>query len=290
MKKLRVAVLVTVHNRVDTTIRGLAQLAAVTSQLEDFELTVFLVDDGSTDGTGARVRQMALNIDVTEGTGFLYWNRGMVLAHQSALASGDLFDAYMLYNDDVVLTEKFCDLIAAFRAEDNVIVAGAFAEASTGEVNYSGFLRVSRFRPLAFDRPELVAGELVPVDTFNGNLVLLPAGVFDSLGGLDPIFWHAFGDIDLGLRAQKLGVRSYVFGSPVGYCSRGTSLYDRVRLAGRRERWFLLFGPNAVYGFGQYLRFVGRHGVWGLLPVYAAREAGRRALMLVPGPPRNRMT
>ncbi|CAN1529871.1 COG1216 Predicted glycosyltransferases [Mycobacteriaceae bacterium] len=282
---MRVAVLVTVHNRVETTVRGLVQFALLVRNLDEFEFTVFLVDDGSTDGTAAEVRRLPLDIDIIDGTGSLYWNRGMILAHQSAVSRGEPFNAYMLYNDDTVLTETFCDLIKAFRREGNAIVAGAFTDASTGEVNYSGFLRVSRNRPLAFDRPQLVAGTLVPVDTFNGNLVLLPAEVFDSLGGLDPVFWHAFGDIDLGLRAQKLGIRSYVFGSPVGYCSRGTSLYDRVRVAGRRERWKLLFGRTAIYGFGQYLHFVGRHGVLALLPIYAAREAGRRALMLVPRPP-----
>jgi GT2 family glycosyltransferase len=275
---MRIAVLVTVHNRVTTTVRGLSKLASLTARMsEDFQFSVFLVDDGSTDGTSARVRELPMDMTIVRGSGSLYWNRGMALAYQSARASGRDFDAYMLYNDDVLLDDNFGEFLRLFRDLGNSILVGAFREPATGDISYSGFVRVGRLRPFALLKPELT-GTLVPVDTFNGNLVLIPAKVFETLGGLDPVYTHTYGDIDLGLRAKAIRVRSYVYGSPIGFCERGNSLDERIRAADRRSRWKLLFGYP--HGLGPYLRFARKHGIAVLFPFYAVHETGRRAAKL----------
>jgi GT2 family glycosyltransferase len=276
---MRIAVLVTVHNRVNTTVRGLSKLASLTAGLfEDFQFSVFLVDDGSTDGTSSHVRELPLDISIARGTGSLYWNRGMALAYQNARGSGRDFDAYMLYNDDVLLDDNFGDFLRQFRDLDNSILVGAFREPANGEISYSGFVRVGRMRPFAFLTAELT-GTLVPVDTFNGNVVLIPAKVFETLGGLDPAYTHAYGDIDLGLRAKAIGVQSYVYGSPIGFCERGNSLDERIRAADPRGRWKLLFGYP--HGPGSHLRFARKHGIALFFPIYAVGETARRAAKLL---------
>ncbi|MCG8688965.1 MAG: glycosyltransferase, partial [Desulfobacterales bacterium] len=69
----------TVHNRRDTTLACLKTLFA--QQLpQDVELTVYLVDDGSTDGTGAAVARQYPSVRLIRGNGTLYWNGGMFLA------------------------------------------------------------------------------------------------------------------------------------------------------------------------------------------------------------------
>lgn len=274
-----IAVLVTVFNRVETTVRGLTALRRLAVELTgDCAFKIFLVDDGSTDGTGTRVRDLPLDIEVIEGTGSLYWNRGMSLAFETAQRSGLSFDAYMLYNDDIELNEEFVEFLKAFRElDDNGILVGAFREPVTGEISYSGFSRTGRVRPTSFIKPT-IAGTTVPVDTFNGNLVLIPARVFEALGGLDPHYTHAYGDIDLGLRAKAIGVRSYVYGRPVGSCSRGPSLDDRIRTAAFKDRWKLLFGYP--HGPASHLRFARTHGISLLFPVYVVGEIARRVRKL----------
>lgn len=279
MSAMRIAVLITVHNRAAVTAAGLSRFAELTSGLADeFTFEVFLVDDGSTDDTSSRVREIPLSLTITRGDGSLYWNRGMVLAYQTAVASGLEFDAYMLYNDDVFLSDEFISYLRYFRAHGSGILVGAFAEPGSDDVSYSGYRRLSRLRPLSFQRVEL--GEpVVPVDAFNGNLVLIPAAAFQDLGGLDPAYTHAYGDLDLGLRAKTIGVPSYVYGRVVGTCGRGVPLDDRLRSLGLRARWKLLFGHP--HGLHSYLRFARKHCLVWLLPLYAASESLRRASKLV---------
>ena len=275
---MRVAVLVTVHNRVATTVRGLSKFAELTARLTgEFQFCFFLVDDGSTDGTSLRVRELPLDMTVVRGSGSLYWNRGMALAYESACASDREFDAYMLYNDDVLLDDSFTEFLRAFRDLEDGILVGAFREPATGEISYSGFVRVGRLRPFAFLEPELV-GTLIPIDTFNGNLVLIPAKVFERLGGLDPAYTHAYGDIDLGLRAKAIGVQCYLHGTPVGFCERGNSLDARIRAADLRSRWKLLFGYP--HGPSSHLRFARKHGVTAFFGFYAVGDAARRTAKL----------
>ncbi len=275
---MRIAVLVTVHNRVAVTVRGLSQLASLTSQMtEDFQFRVFLVDDGSTDDTTSCVSALSLDTTIVQGDGSLFWNRGMALAYRTARASSTDFDAYMLYNDDVLLDDNFVHFVRVFRDLENTILVGAFRDPDTDAISYSGFRRLGRARPLAFQKVELT-DLLVPVDAFNGNLVLVPAPVFDRLGGLDPHYTHAYGDLDLGLRAKRAGVNSYVYGSPVGTCKRGKSIDERVRVANISDRWRLLFGHP--HGLRSYLRFARKHSSAPLVPIYAIHESGRRAAKL----------
>ncbi len=49
------------------------------------ELSVYLVDDGSSDGTGDAVRQAYPSVSVIRGDGTLFWNRGMRKAWEDAL-------------------------------------------------------------------------------------------------------------------------------------------------------------------------------------------------------------
>lgn len=282
MSAMQIAVLVTVHNRADVTVAGLTQLAMLSRRLQgEFNFHVFLVDDGSTDDTARRVREIDLDLTLIRGSGSLYWNRGMALAYESCRASGAKFDAYMLYNDDVLLDDNFVDFMLQFSKDSSNILVGAFREPGTADISYSGFVRVARLRPFAFVNPELDR-TLVPVDTFNGNVVLVPAAVFDALGGLDPKYTHAYGDLDLGLRAKAMGVSSYVFGVPIGACERGSSLAKRVATSDLRTRWRLLFG--FPHGPRSYLRFVRKHGIAPLFPVYAVGEIARRLAQLFQRP------
>lgn len=278
LSAMQIAVLVTVHNRADTTVQGLSRLSQLAEAMAtEFQFVVFLVDDGSTDGTASRIRDIPLDLRITQGTGSLYWNRGMSLAYTAARDSGQHFDAYMLYNDDVLLNENFVEFLRVFRDLQDSILVGAFREPHSDTISYSGFVALGRLRPFALLIPQLT-DSLVPVDTFNGNAVLIPAQIFDELGGLDPKYTHSYGDIDLGLRAKAAGVRSFIYGDPIGVCGRGKSVDERIRAAGIRDRWSLLFGYP--HGPSSYLRFVRKHGVREFLPIYALHEVTRRGRKL----------
>ena len=79
--KPRIAVLMACHNRVVTTLCCLERL--FNNNLADID--VWLVDDGSSDGTETRVRERFPSVNVIKGTGNLYWARGMRLAWEKAI-------------------------------------------------------------------------------------------------------------------------------------------------------------------------------------------------------------
>jgi GT2 family glycosyltransferase len=280
MNSLRLAVLITCHNRVDTTILALSMLYAQVKAAPNLTMIIFLVDDGSTDGTGSQVRAKFPTVNVIEGDGSLYWNGGMCRAYEAARVSDAAFDAYLLLNDDVILEPEFLNFLSSFANRPNEILVGSFRSEVTDAVTYSGFNRSSTFRPFTFEVPQLSPGR-TQVDTFNGNAVLIPASIFEKLGGLDPAYKHALGDLDFGLRAKAAGIPSFVHFPTVGICERGPSLDERIVQLPLRKRAKLAFGfPN---GIGPYMTFAGRYGRRGLLPVYLMHTLLQRAKKVLIG-------
>ena len=90
---MKIATLLTFFNRKDKTLSCLESLFKVCklynekSSSESIDLSVFLVDDGCTDGTADAIKEKFQDkpIHIIRGTGSLYWCRGMCLAWNSAL-------------------------------------------------------------------------------------------------------------------------------------------------------------------------------------------------------------
>jgi len=71
-----IAVLITCFNRKAKTLESLRLLFAQDLP-PDVSLQVYLVDDGSTDGTGEAIAQTYPQVTILSGTGSLFWNGGM---------------------------------------------------------------------------------------------------------------------------------------------------------------------------------------------------------------------
>lgn len=239
----RVAVLMTCHNRRALTVRCLESLQA---QRSDARVELFLVDDGSADGTAEAVRKAWPDAHLIAGEGSLFWNGGMRLAWETAASAGP-FDHFVWLNDDVVLEPGALGRLLGEAAAlgEAAIVCGSTRVPGTQAVSYGGQRRVRRDRPLRFAVQAPQAGP-IPVDTVSGNIVLVSAAAFARLGNLDPAFVHIFGDLDYGLRAGTAGIPVYAgsgyFGACEGPDMRGTSLDprlprgQRLRLRVREER------------------------------------------------------
>lgn len=219
---LRIAPLLTCHNRRETTLRCLERLFACRLPA-GVELDPILVDDGSTDGTADAVRRRFPHVHVVEGDGSLYWAGGTRLAMLTARERGA--DAHLWLNDDVALyPTALTDLIGTYRevcegSANMAIVAGTMRDPETGALTYGGVRRASRWHPLKF--------ELVPpgpgpreVRTVNGNLVLIPRAVVDAIGVLSEVYVHAIGDFAYGLEARRAGARVWICPGVQGECGR----------------------------------------------------------------------
>ena len=83
---MKIAILMTCHNRRETTLRCLESLALEKRVgVGQWKIDVFLVDDGSTDGTDEAVKATFPKVNVIRGTGNLYWAKGMELAWKTCL-------------------------------------------------------------------------------------------------------------------------------------------------------------------------------------------------------------
>ena len=218
----RLAALLTCHNRKPMT---LACLEALFNQerLSKVTIDVYLVDDGSTDGTAEAVSQSYPQVKILQGDGNLFWNGGTRVAFAEAIKYD--YDYFLWLNNDTFLyPNALSNLLETYqrlrdRGEHRAIVTGSTCDLNTKALTYGGVVRRSPWRPLKFD---LVppGEESKPCDTMNGNCVLIPRDVVQVVGNLEPAFTHYAGDWDYGLRAVQQGCTVWVAPGYVGTCSQ----------------------------------------------------------------------
>ena len=206
---MKLAVLLTCFNRKDKT---LACLDTIYSQCEANELnvTVYLVDDGSTDGTRDAVTLRFPDVVVLSGDGNLFWNGGMRLAWKTALQED--YDYYVWINDDVdMFHDAFHIVFETLEKSTSVngttaVIVGCFCEPNSGRHAYGGLAAKKTFWSLKTTNI-LPNGKMQQCDSFNGNLVLIPRSVVEAVGLLDGRYKHYFGDKDYGFNVYDRGSR-----------------------------------------------------------------------------------
>lgn len=212
--KATVAVLLTVFNRKDVTLKGLSTLYAAMKSVSDrYSFDIYMTNDGCTDGTPEAVKKQFPDVNIVNGDGNLYWSGGMRKAWQAAIDSQEHYDFYLWFNDDATLYEDALEILLsdAENIGNNSIISGAFRDRN-GNVSYGGKDKEG----LLIDASEHNSD----IYFMNGNLVIIPAIVFNRLGVIDPIYSHGLGDWDYGLRAKKAGFRVAISSKFVGVTDR----------------------------------------------------------------------
>lgn len=230
---MTVACLITVHNRRSTTINCLQALFSNTP-LKDVSVDVYLVDDGSSDGTADAIINQFPSVNIIEGTGYLFWNQGMRLAWKTAHEYND-YDFYLWLNDDTVLdSSAMSELFQSYYKgkkiyNKEVLVCGACRNNDHSE-EFSYGIR-DDFGPI-IPKNYVQEGKYM-----NGNIVLIPNEIFKVLGFLSNAYTHYHGDYDYGLRSIEKGFRiittkKYIATCPINegvpdWCNPNISLSKR---------------------------------------------------------------
>lgn len=257
----RIAIIMAVHNRAEVTLRCLRQVADSTFPVPNEN--IFIVDDGSKDGTTARVLQEFPGTNVLTGDGNLFWGKAMAMAEKAAIAHD--VDFLLWLNDDIDMyphaIEHLLNSSPPFAEGPRPIVTGALKYPDAHATSYSGYRRKpSTFGLLRLRRIDPDITQSQEVDTFNGNIVLVPAEHSIQLGGIDDSFTHHYGDLDFGLRARKAGIPNILACGYVGATARNSEAGTfRDNAVSRRRRYENLFGPKGFPPF-EKSRYLRRHG------------------------------
>lgn len=272
----RIEVIATTYNRGEISLRGFTTLFNQHGLSTLFDLHATVVDDGSTDSTPQVLAEnFRDSIRLIPGSGNLFWSRGMALAEAEILFE-DL-DYVLWFNDDVILDpDAISVLLSHAQNNPNSIIIGAMRE-HKGMTAYSGLKRKSK-RPgnLLLVEPTTA---VQTVDTFHGNLVLVPVSVAVQLGGIDPTFEHAYGDIDYGLRAQQLKISCLLAPNTYGQCEpNDLDMAWRNPQLPISQRLSIFFGRKG-YPIRSHIHYNRRHG--GILwPLFVSSGYAKNLLMI----------
>jgi GT2 family glycosyltransferase len=186
---------------------------------------IFLVDNGSTDGSAEYVRAAWPSVIVLETQTNLGFAGGNNVGIRAALAAGA--DAILLLNNDAQLLPAALERLGSALGPDGSNVAAAAPKIlyrSTPEVIWAAGARLDWWRGLAVDRGlnELDVGQYdrpEQVQAATACCLLVRSDAFREVGLLDEGYFMYFEDADFAVRLNKSGRR-------IAYEPRARVLHD----------------------------------------------------------------
>lgn len=259
MKKT-IAVLLTCHNRKDKTFECLTSLNNCIIP-SSFIYDVYLVDDGSTDGTANLVKEKFPKVKILYGNGKLYWAGGMLMAWKESLTIG--YDFYMLLNDDVVLLENVLQSISHTHdyAVNRFGIGGIYVcstlDKRTNNISYGGATIKKKLFKIEYN---LVIPSDVPINCqiTNANILFVCSNVVERIGIFDPKFIHALADYDYSLTVYENNIPLLVCPGVGGYCEYDHGNNWLSANSTIKERIDYLYSPLGL-AYKEYLYYIRKH-------------------------------
>ncbi|WP_097045119.1 glycosyltransferase family 2 protein [Flagellimonas pacifica] len=209
-------------------------------------MSIYLTDDGSTDGTSQAVKTNFPEVNILKGSGELYWAGGMRNSWNEALKGN--YDAYFLLNDD---TNVSMDLFDAIEKTDEFCISnygkggvyiGTTVDAETKKITYGGSVFVNRF--LATMKRLEPQAKPISCHLGNANIMWVSRNVVDTIGILSEGYVHGMADYDYSLMAGKKKLPVLIMPGIVGQCINDhNDPYLRFFKLPLKERFKMLKSP-----------------------------------------------
>ena len=215
----QIAVLMTTHNREDCLQRALESLR-VSAGIAEVVVKVFVANSGSMPTAKfAQDRDSKFSVMDIEATETSFWASSMRLAWQGYKESKFKSDFVLWLNEDTYLDGSGLKTLirVADQGRGEIIVVGS-TRSMNREYSYGGKKRVNCLLILNFGDVMPDVNSVRECLTFNGNCVLIPSKVDDSLGGFPEGYTHLRADLAYGLMSAKKEVRTFIAPGFVAEC------------------------------------------------------------------------
>lgn len=268
--KQKIAIIFTCFNRKDQSLQCIHSLI---SQNQNFDLSFYICDDSSTDGTVEAIKASYPSVNIVLGSGNLYWCKGMYRA--MSMAVKEYHDFYLMVNDDV---DFYIDAIDTLldtykKVGGNCGIVGMTISKLSGNITYGGRKaipfkignRTFGVRTNVLITPEDNT-EIRKCDFANWNCFLIDAGVIDKVGLISNKYAHSLGDFDYSYRMKQAGFNIFIAPKPIGFCERNemkNTYYDGK--CPRKKRIEQLLGPKGLPVGTQFRYEIRVNGVFGIL-------------------------
>lgn len=226
---IEVSILLTCYNRKKKTLEALSTLFEALDYYNEgcdnqISYSVFLTDDGCTDGTSEAVLTSfaAKVINIIRSDGNAFWAGGMRLAWRNAIETNSKSDFFILINDDTCFKrECIIDLFKTHKyALDKYGIGGIYTGFVSEFNNENKILYgAKRYDNGFFSKAisMIPTGNPQECELVNANILMVSANVVQKIGILDEAFIHAAADLDYGIRSKNAGFPVLTTSGVCGY-------------------------------------------------------------------------
>lgn len=269
----KIATILTCFNRKEKTINCLKNLFEacdnynIHHKQSPIAVSIYLTDDGCTDGTADAVREICHGKDlhIIQGNGQCYWAGGMRLAWTEALKKKGNWDFYLLLNDDtLVFPNVFEELFSTHQYALNIYKEPGLYSGITcdikdkSHITYGGEKFVSNAQGKSYTTRPSHTPQIV--DKANANIMLISHNVVEKIGIFYKGYIHGCADYDYSMTAKKNKFPTLITANVCGECeydhmSGLEEITQLIKMNYQQRKKYVLFPTHSDK---DYLLFVKR--------------------------------
>jgi len=253
-----IAVLITCYNRKQKTLQFLQSLVNQ-SAFDKEKIDIYLLNDGSTDGTPEAVASKYPFVKILNSPGNLFWAGGMRVIWEYAIAQKH-YDLFLLVNDDIELFENSLERLLISYGNLNkkgVVLVGSTLSPTTKKWSYGGYkLYNKKYSNHYHIEPD--DNKVLDCHLANGNILLVDAATVNKIGVFLDSFTHFTADFDYTYTAHKAGIDLLVAPGYYAYCEDD---HGARWLSGKhslKERIKFLYSHKGLT-YKEYLLYIKKH-------------------------------
>lgn len=273
-----IVTVIPVHNRKSFTYECLKALERQTYRHHK----IIVVDDGSTDGTDAMLKNDFPGVSVLKGNGNLYWTASVNMGIRAAIADGADFVVTM--NNDGYPEQDFLEkMMDATRRKGSALFCAYDIDATSGKPYYGGEIvnwtwATSRY--LLEELKEEDRHGLYKVSFAAGRGLFIPVEVFGRIGLFEEKkFPHYMADYDFACLAIRHGFDVYCNYDAKFYTySDESGQMNNTRKKNLKNYCNHLFGIKGGGNLKNYTIFTFRNSPPALVPIHLVKGYLQRIL------------